>query len=77
MKLHTVNIIEYAGGAVLGIHSFDDTPWGNKEAEELFKKCAKENFDLTKADLEACLDNGYCEGYKAVNNYQVFITHSS
>ena len=79
MKLKTVNVVEYTmeEGTILGVHSFTDDETGNKEAEELFRKFAKENLDdVTDEDIEASIENGYIEGDRTVNDYQVFITHS-
>jgi hypothetical protein len=74
MKLHTVNIIEYASDAVRGVSSYNDTPEGNKQAEIWFESCIKSSYpETTKKDIEACKDNGYFEQ----DDYQVFITHSN
>lgn len=80
MKLQTVNVIEYdmEEGTVLCVHSFTDNEEGNKEAEELFSKLAKEMIlDADDEDIETSIENGYIEGDRTVNDYQVFITHSS
>jgi len=72
MKLDTVNVIEYSDDSVLGIFSFTDDEVGNKEAEEVFSRCAKEN-GATDDDLnDYALDDGMYES----GNYQVFLTHS-
>lgn len=71
MKLNTVNVIEYRDDAVFAAHSFTDDEIGNKEAEELFSKCAKDN-GAADEDLEACIEDGWYES----GTYQVFLTHA-
>jgi len=72
--IDTVNVLEKLGEANLTLHSWKDNKEGNKKAEECFTKCLKENeHDFTNDDINACLDNGYHE----MNDYQLFLVHSS
>jgi hypothetical protein len=72
--IDTVNVLEKMGEANLTLHSWTEGKDGNKEAEECFTNCLKENDpDITDVDIEACLDNGYYEA----NEYQLFLVHSS
>ena len=74
MKLNTVNVVEYADDAVLGVKSFSGDEAGIKEAEECFKVCIKENGEnITDEEMDVCLEDGYFEQ----GEYQVFLTHSS
>lgn len=83
MKLNTVNIIEYANDAVLGVTSFEDTPKGNKEAEKLFTALVLEyeahaihtssTTILTKKEIKEFIEDGIFEQ----GTYQVFIAHSN
>ena len=72
MKGNTVNVIEYVTDSVTAVYSFTDDEAGNKEAEEVFSRCAKangaEDSDLKDYALE---DEMYENG-----SYQVFLTHS-
>jgi len=73
MKVNTVNVVEYNDDTILGITSFSDDEEGNKEAEDIFKRCAKEN-GATDEDLEAfILEDGLYE----TGGYQLFLVHSS
>lgn len=71
MKLHTVNVIEITGDNFQQIVSFTDDDEGNREAEELFSKKAKEN-GAEDDNMESHLDDGcYLNG-----TYQLLLTHS-
>ncbi len=71
MKIPTVNVIEITGDDFQSIVSFSEDDEGNREAEELFKKKAKEN-GASQYDMDAHLDDGcYLNG-----TYQLLITHS-
>jgi hypothetical protein len=73
MKVNTVNVIEYVTDSVIAVHSFLDNPEGNKEAEDVFSRCAKEN-GAEDSDLkDYALEDGMYEN----GGYQVFLTHSS
>lgn len=77
MKLQTVNVIEITESVPEQIISFKDNPKGNKEAEALFIKIAKENGALD-ADMESYLDDGiYTNGDPGSGMYAVALTHSS
>lgn len=73
MKLNTVNVVEYVDDSIIGIDSFTDDEVGNKEAEDMFIRCAKENGANDK-DLKDydCIKEGMYE----CGTYQVFIIHS-
>jgi len=72
MKIYTVNVVEICDEVPQQIVSFKDTKKGNKEAEVLFEKIAKENGALD-ADMELYLDDGiYSNG-----TYNLCLTHSS
>ena len=74
MKVNTVNVIEYAGDTLLGVVSFDNTPEGNQEAEEHYKKIILEHcVDCNEAELSSFIEDGYFEQ----GDYQIFIKHSS
>lgn len=73
MKLNTVNVVEYVGGTLSSIRSFQDDEEGSKEAEALFTKIAEENgFDADVIELG--LDEGSCSMVES--DYQLFIIHS-
>jgi len=70
----TVNIIEYANDAVIGVRSFTDNESGNKEAEEVYHAIINEHDpDATERDIEMFLEDGYYEQ----GDYQVFLAHSA
>ena len=71
MQIQTVNVIEYTGGAVLSLRAFSEDKEGNKEAQALFEKVAKDN-GMDDNDLDSCLEEGLFEE----GDYQVFIVHS-
>ena len=71
-KLNTINVIEYASGAIQQVFSYENTDEGIKEAEEMFVHLAVGN-GMNKDDTEYCLDDGLYEQ----EEYQVFITHST
>ena len=75
MELSTVNVIEYADGAVLSVRSFNDNGKGNKEAEKLFKSIieARDDKEVTPALIDAYTEDGIYED----GDYQLFLTHSS
>jgi len=74
VKLHTVNVVEYADGTLQSIRSFVDNECGNKRAEKLFLRCVKENSDPLwheQEDLDAMIEDGTFEE----GTYQVFLCH--
>lgn len=71
MQLQTVMVIEYTGGEILSVRSFSEDKEGNKEAEALFAKIAKDN-GMDDTDLDACLEDGLFEE----GDYQIFLVHS-
>ena len=66
-----VNVIEYVEDDITGVTSFSSDQAGNKEAEEHFAACAKENGALDE-DIESFIEDGYFEQ----GNYQLFLIHS-
>lgn len=42
-RLKTINVIEVLEGRPIGIHSFTDDAEGRKEAERVFRACARDN----------------------------------
>ncbi len=71
MQLQSVNVIEYSSGAITSLRSFTEDKEGNKAAEALFQKLAKDN-GMDDSDLDACLEDGLFEE----GDYQIFIVHS-
>jgi len=72
--IETVNVVEYINDSISSIKSWSDDPKGNKQAEEHYTACLKENDEgISDEDIQACLDNGYGE----IGNYQVSIVHST
>jgi hypothetical protein len=74
MKLQTVNVTEVIDMVIRQVFSYKDNKVGNKEAEEMFAKIAKEN-GMPIIDLEASIENGYWDDER--RDYNIFITHSS
>lgn len=72
-KNATVDVIETLEGFPEQVISFPDNDQGNKEAEAIFVKMAKEN-GMKNDDKDHCLENGY---YVCGEDYGVFIIHSS
>lgn len=72
MKLNSINVIEYVDDSVIAVYSFSDDEEGNKEAENVFSRCAKENGAEDK-DLE---DYALEDGMYEAGTYQVFLAHS-
>ena len=74
MKIETINVIEYSGDDLLGIHSFSDDDEGNQEAKETFQSIVKEHdSEVTMEDLDAFTE----EGYHEQGDYQLFLSHSA
>lgn len=73
-KINTVNVIEYTDDHIIGLHSYPDTPEGNKAAEKLFASICKDN-DVTGEDLDSCLEDGLCES--SDGSWRVVIFHST
>ena len=72
VKLSTVNVIETVDGSPNNLISFAENEQGNKAAERLFKKIAKEN-GMRDEDAPAAVEDGYHE----TGTYTVYLTHSS
>jgi hypothetical protein len=75
MKLNliaVVTVIEITNGTMQGVHAFPDDLEGNVGAEALFRKCLKENTELTDGQIELCVDDGHYD----TNGYEIFLTHS-
>lgn len=73
MLIRTVNVLEWKNSTIQSITSFSDDDAGNKEAEELFAKLAK-NSSFDEGDVEIGLDNGYLDSENS--DYQIYIVHS-
>lgn len=72
MKLNTVNVFETIGNLPQNLHAFKDDKKGNKEAEALFTKLAKEN-SAAEADMSSYIEDGiYDDG-----DYAVYLIHST
>ena len=71
MQLQTVMVIEYTGGAISSVRSFSEDKEGNKEAEALFVKLAKDN-GMDDTDIDTCVEEGLFEE----GDYQIFLIHS-
>jgi hypothetical protein len=73
-KLSTVNVIEDVDGA-LYVTAFVDTPPGNKAAEALFSRVARENVrGLTSVDLEAAIEDGHLDDG---GTWELYLVHSN
>jgi hypothetical protein len=73
-KLNTVNVLEVVEANPNQIISFEDNKKGNKEAEKLFAKMAKDN-GATDEDMDSYIEDGsYTHSH---NEYGVYIIHSS
>jgi len=72
MKLNTVNVFEHFGALPQNLHSFKDDKKGNKEAEALFTKLAKEN-GAVEAHIPSYIEDGIYES----GDYSVFLIHST
>ena len=72
MKLNTVNVLEIIDNVPNCITSFEDNPAGNKEAEDLFIKIAKEN-GAKKRDMKRYFEDGY---FGDTSEYVVYLIHS-
>ena len=80
IKLHTVNVLEFANNEFQQSFSFADNPEGNKRAEKQFARLVREHNPrksetgkITAEDIEDMLDEGV---YDDQFGYQVLITHS-
>jgi hypothetical protein len=71
MQLQTVMVIEYTGSEIHSVRSFSEDKEGNKEAEALFVKLAKDN-GMDDPDIDVCLEEGLFEE----GDYQIFLVHS-
>ncbi len=71
LQTQTVNVIEYTGVTITSLRSFSEDKDGNKEAEALFVKLAKDN-GMDDTDIDTCIEEGLFEE----GDYQVFLIHS-
>ena len=78
MKISTVNVVEIINSVPHQIISFKEGKKGNKEAEELFAKIAKEN-GASDADMESYVKDGsFSPDNSGVYLIQwVYLIHSS
>ncbi len=74
VKISTVNVIEYVDGTIQSVRSFADIKQGNKEAEDVFAACVRENAGqaFTDEELGEFMDDGRFEE----GTYEIYITHS-
>lgn len=74
-KINTVNVVEVYDEEIIEIvAAFHDNPQGNKEAEELFVQCIKEN---TEEDIDdSGLDDYVNQGEFEVGTYKILLLHS-
>lgn len=70
-RLNTVNVVEYFDDAVQSLVAYPATEEGNKAAEELFNKCAKDN---KFSDEEIAEADGYLT--HSERDYQLMLVHS-
>ncbi len=74
MKLNTVNVLEIINNEPFQIVSFKDNKQGNKKAEKLFTKMAKDNGAIEE-DIESYIEDG---SYSHSNNeYGCYLIHSN
>lgn len=73
MKIDTVNVLEVVNANPSQILSFKDNKKGNKEAEKLFTKMAKEN-GATDEDMDSYIEDGSYTHSR--NEYGVYLIHS-
>jgi hypothetical protein len=74
VKLHTVNVLEFANNEFQQSFSFADNPEGNKRAERKFARLLNEHEKgLTAEDVEHYIEEGT---YDDQSGYQVLLTHS-
>ncbi|MCK9433726.1 MAG: hypothetical protein M0R32_02630 [Candidatus Cloacimonetes bacterium] len=74
-EVSTVNVIEIRGGEydIQSLCSYRDDKEGNAQAEARFKALVTENHKVSKAVMEASLENGYHEE----GEWKVLLVHSS
>lgn len=72
-KLATINVIEYHNNSIQALHSFSIHEEGQKEADELFVKLAREN-DFSEEEIADGLTEGQLS--HSENDYQLFLVHS-
>jgi hypothetical protein len=72
MRVSTINVIELVNESISQVCSFSDDDSGNKAAEKLFGKFAKEN-GFTRSDVKIGLEDGYLTR----EDYTVFLVHST
>lgn len=74
--LNTVNVLESISGIPRQIVAFPDNKTGVRQAENLFKRMARENErKVSDGDLEAALDDGYIE--LSGGEYSLYLIHST
>lgn len=75
--INTVNVLEITGGNFQSLRAFPETPEGNKEAEEVFRKCVKENWDNCRGELtDETLDSITEDGHFEECTYELLLVHS-
>lgn len=79
VKLHTVNVLEFANNEFQQSFSFADNPQGNKRAERKFRRLVVEhekdvhNVEWMKEDIDNMVEDGIFDDQ---SGYQVLLTHS-
>ena len=71
--MQTVNVIELMGENNISVRAYEDTPEGNKNAEDIFTACIKENADVAEADIPSYIEDGFFEE----GDYRLFLVHST
>ena len=73
--MNTVNVIEMVDEQILKLAAFSDDPRGNKEAQDLFAACMRENGDeaFSEKGVRDALDEGNFEQ----GNYHLMLVHST
>lgn len=72
--IHTVNVLEIIDKVPSQLFAFPDNPQGNKEAEKLFKRMAKEN-GAEEKNMDSYIEDGVYEYCDLTTG--VFLIHSS
>lgn len=78
-RIKTVNVV-YITSGIEKIHSYEDTPEGNKLAEEDFITSIKKVADFDDNDIDSFLMDGYFShfgDYADGWSYEILIFHSS
>ena len=72
----TVNVVELChdkGEVDVTIHSYPDTPAGNKQAEDVFASILRDPFGVDDEDIKAYIEDGEYDA----SEYELRIIHST